>query len=156
MRFMNHFLFSLLLSLAGLILFRPSWPLLYLFLGLVSGLLPDIDESRSFLGRKIRPVGWLLKHRGITHSALPVFFLGFGIWLVTKDFVFVYMVAVPYSGHLLLDSFTKAGIKPLLPFSRRSVHGPFRTGGLFDRMLQFFWLFIIAFLMVWAIQLFLP
>ena len=43
-----------------------------LILIIFAGVLPDVDHPGSELGRWVKPVGWFLPHRGITHSILGV------------------------------------------------------------------------------------
>lgn len=53
-------------------------------IAMVTSLIPDIDHSSSLLGRYVKPVGWVLKHRGITHT---VFFA-----LVLSIVCFIYLL----------------------------------------------------------------
>lgn len=78
MRYYTH----ILTSFAGVTALAPHLHL-HISVPLVSGVLigsvlPDIDESRSYIGKRIpflsRPVNLLFGHRGLTHSALACTF----------------------------------------------------------------------------------
>ena len=84
-------------------------------------LLPDIDHTRSAIGKTFYPVASYLQsrfgHRTITHS---LFFYLFCIglwWFVSKAF----FVCGAYAllSHLLFDMCTKQGVPLLYPFSKR-------------------------------------
>lgn len=103
--------------------------MLALWLGAV---LPDIDEPESYIGRRTRGISDLINlifgHRGITHTLLfigimgiLVFLFGFkeiGFWLVVGAFL-----------HILEDSFSKSGVKWLLPLTDKTYHVPIYTTG---------------------------
>lgn len=120
----------LCVSIALCLFLLPSvvYKLIFIPVLLVAGLLPDIDVSNSYLGkRKIFKIFQIfVKHRGIIHSLTLCFFLSFGLAF------FIPVLALPfflgYSVHLLLDSLTLEGIRPLWPFKKEIV-GVIRVGG---------------------------
>ncbi|RYC70078.1 metal-dependent hydrolase [Spirosoma sordidisoli] len=84
-------------------------------------LLPDIDHTRSLIGRTVFPLAsWLqgrFGHRTVTHS---LFFLSgvAGLLLLAPK---AYAVVSGYAllSHLLFDMCTKQGVPLLYPFSKR-------------------------------------
>jgi len=114
-------------------------PLLFPIITLLATLIPDIDTTFSSVGKyKIfRFLQIFTKHRGFIHSftlciVLSVLFM-----------FFVPVIAFPfflgYALHLFLDSFTKEGITPFWPYSRKA-EWRIRTGGRFEELI--FFLFI--------------
>lgn len=103
---------------------------------LIYAIMADLDYYKNFSILKILPILLSLfffrkpKHRDIFHSLfsgiilsllLNLFFLvffGFQHYLTSVFFCFL-----SYSLHLLLDSFTKSGVKPFLPFSEKRFSG---------------------------------
>lgn len=108
---------------------------------LISSLLPDIDSSFSYMGKRsiFRPLQLFVKHRGVIHSfSLCI--------LISLLFAFyIPVLALPfflgYSFHLLLDSFSVDGIRPFWPF-KKEIKGSIRAGGRLDDAL--FLSFLIA------------
>ena len=100
----------------------------YALVFLIATLLPDIDSPKSWIGKSkmIRPLHWFVKHRGIFHSLtigiiiaeIFVFLLGFGTGVA---------FFLGYGVHLLVDSFTVAGIRPLWPLNW-FIRGRMKTG----------------------------
>lgn len=98
---------------------------LAIFLTCFFSLLPDIDHSKSVLG-KTPGLGWMASwinrkygHRTITHS---FFALGLGTTLLavfSSTWASIFFLA--YSSHIVFDTFTLAGVPFFYPFSR-TVH----------------------------------
>lgn len=89
-------------------------------------LLPDVDHTRSTLGKVFWPVAkWLDRHHGhrtVTHC-LPFFLavvLGVGLaeQLITGGRVFTGIASLALASHLLFDMCTRQGIPLFLPFTR--------------------------------------
>ncbi|MCR6109351.1 metal-dependent hydrolase [Bacillus sp. A301a_S52] len=100
--------------------------------GLVIGsVLPDIDESRSWLGRRIPIISTVINslfgHRGLTHSGLILILLVAGLF----HFPHVFLQAM-FTGailHIVADFFSVGGIPLIYPFSKkRSQIGIYKTG----------------------------
>lgn len=101
----------------------------FVLVALIAGLLPDIDTPESIVGKKwyFRILQFFVRHRGILHSFTVCI-------LVSLIFaVILPVIALPfflgYGVHLLSDSFTKDGIAPFWPWSKKA-SGLIRTGGL--------------------------
>lgn len=115
----------------------------FLFVGvlLLCTFLPDIDMSRSYMGKyKIfRPLQWVVKHRGFFHS----FTLAVIIALIFAFYVPV--LALPfflgYAGHLIADAMTSEGIRPFWP-SKTEIKWRIRTGGKTEKMI--FYVLVLA------------
>ncbi len=106
-----------------------------------ASLFPDIDSPKSTLGRKVKIIGILTKHRGIMHSILPLI----GTVILINYFVglnYAFAFAIGFASHILLDLITKEGIY-FFPFGIH-IRGPVRVGGF----LEYIFLLVQIFLMV--------
>lgn len=101
---------------------------------LVGCLMPDIDESHSIMGRNVKLVGMLFKHRGFFHSVFAAMF-----FLLIINEIVSYRAAIFFTMgfflHLALDMITKDGIKPFMYGFH--IRGPFRVGGIFEKILSY-------------------
>ena len=132
MRYQTHIFFCIFLSLLVFKIIQIGNKPLFIIISIFFTLLPDIDESSSKIGRKARPISCLLKHRGFFHSMWIPLILVFILYLFSIEMSLA--VFIGYFSHLLLDSFTKQGIKFVYPFRWR-VSGFAKTGGLFEKIL---------------------
>ena len=121
----THLAFGLFVAL----LFPFSW--LFVFLVLIGSLLPDLDSTKSKFGRKVKVIGWLFGHRKFVHSII------FGVLL----FVILYWFGFGYLGlgllvgmfsHLVLDAFTKEGVRFFYPFKFK-LRGLIKTNGFLEK-----------------------
>lgn len=111
----------------------------------VAGLLPDIDEPRSVIGRRLpvtsRVLNFTVGHRSITHTIWFALLIGGVCTAIPK--LGIGMLSGPSSiyglaglvgclAHLVLDASTITGVKPLYPLTSKTFRGNFRTGGLVD------------------------
>lgn len=117
-----------------------NYKLLFVPAVIIATLLPDLDSAFSKIGKNNGGgiIQGVLGHRGLLHSYT------FCI-LFSMIFAFFYpILALPvflgYSFHLLADSFTVRGIKPLWPLKFVS-KGNLTTGGKSEDIV--FWVFII-------------
>jgi len=98
-------------------------------LGLVAlgSLLPDIDDPRSWIGRKLWPVSMSLssitRHRGPTHcllACLAVFIcLAVAYWFYPKFALYYIAFGFGYFSHILGDFLTKEGVPLFWPNKKR-------------------------------------
>lgn len=98
----------------------------YLGLAIFFSLLPDIDHTKSIVGKMFYPVAKFLDrrfgHRTITHSLLCYFGLALVIgivertWLNTTIATSIFLWA--YASHLILDMLTVQGVPLLYPFKK--------------------------------------
>ena len=99
---------------------------MFIFFTAFFALLPDIDHTKSFIGKLFYPVAKYLDkkfgHRTITHSLLVYILLGLLIgiiektWLDTTVYTKIYYWA--YGSHFILDMITLQGIPLFYPFKK--------------------------------------
>lgn len=91
-----------------------------------ASLLPDIDHTRSIIGKAFLPLSRALNrrygHRTITHSLAALIFLTGSLSVIQNAFfpsIQVYQVfGLAYGSHLLLDMITVQGIPLFYPFKK--------------------------------------
>lgn len=119
----------------------------------IGSLYPDIDNSQSMLGRKIKPISFIINklfgHRGFIHTPfnLICLLLLMGTPLIlTEQYNYLPIVigfAVGFLSHLFLDAITKGGISFLYPFSRKRFNlTTIKTGGIGENLIVVFMLLI--------------
>jgi membrane-bound metal-dependent hydrolase YbcI (DUF457 family) len=103
-------------------------------------LLPDIDNSYSILGKyKIfRPLQFFVQHRGPLHSFSFMIFVFVILYIFHAISAFAFLFG--FGLHLFLDGFTRQGIYPFWPYTRK-LSWRLKTGSLFETL--FFVFFII-------------
>lgn len=92
----------------------------------VGTLLTDIDEPRSYIGRRVRGISDIIKlvfgHRGITHTIFATVLFGIVVFFISlKLNIPLNMPSYSTAGyliHLIGDGFSKSGIAWLLPFKK--------------------------------------
>ena len=122
----THLAFAFLSGLLLINLVKPSNLIIYFVLILFGGLLPDIDEHHSKLGRKIRPLSTILNfifgHRALFHGLFFAIVL-FGIVGYFFSLEIGLALFIGYISHLIIDGFTIAGVNYLHPFSKLHLKG---------------------------------
>ena len=125
---------------------------LYIFIGLIlfGAMLPDIDNKRSKISSKMRPVAALInpltKHRGIFHSV----FIPIGIYFLIDSFLEGYYglaLSLGYLSHIAIDGLTPAGVNFLHPISTLRLHGPIMTNSFVEKIL----LAVLVVVLVWMV-----
>jgi len=120
----------LAISIFFILLFFPFFENKFVFCGVmfVSTLLPDIDSSRSKLGKNflLRPLQFFFGHRGILHSFTFALMVSMLIFFFSQEASIAFFFG--YGLHLLVDSLTVRGITPLYPISKKW-KGVIKTGG---------------------------
>jgi len=101
----------------------------YLAVCALCSILPDIDTTKSWLGKLLYPISWLIYHkfghRTITHSllffafiwALMIFLLRFGF---IQDPNYLKIVLFSILGHYVFDMITVSGVPLFYPFLKWS------------------------------------
>ena len=101
--------------------------------GIVAANLPDIDVAYSWITPA--PIGYLLHHRGYTHTAVGLFALALGLGVAYRFLPFVrkippagrlrlwLVIAAALASHVLLDSLNSYGVHPFSPFHDRWYFG---------------------------------
>lgn len=128
----------LAVGIFGILLFLPlvNNPLVFAISTIFATGLPDIDTPFSKFGKHkfLRIIQFFTEHRGMIHS------LTFCILVSLLISVFFPVVAfgffLGYSLHLLSDSFTKSGITPFWPYSKKA-KGNIVTGGIVEKGILF-------------------
>lgn len=131
MLFRTHVALGVFLALIALFSFH--YNLLVFMMVIFASMLPDIDSTKSFIGNRIllRPLQWIIKHRGIFHSITFCFFVSWLIALIYPLLAFPFFLG--YSSHLFLDSITIEGIVPFWPLKYKT-EGVITTGGLVEKV----------------------
>lgn len=107
----------------------------------VGSLFPDIDNSQSKLGRRVKPISIILNklfgHRGFIHSPcnLLLIFAAAAIFMaVWNSFIYLPVLigfSIGFITHIILDAITKGGIPFLYPFSKKRYNFTvIKTGGI--------------------------
>jgi len=90
-------------------------------------ILPDIDTTKSAIGKVFYPVAWLiyrkLGHRTITHSLLFLAFIWLLVWSLYKfqivtDPAMIKIAVFSVISHFIFDMITISGIPLLYPFAK--------------------------------------
>lgn len=127
----------------------------------IGALFPDVDEPRSFIGSRLRGISDFIKllfgHRGMTHSLIgmivtALFFYALH-YTLAWDLSFVHGFILGYGLHLIGDSFSKSGIKWLLPFSTKPFQAGFNymyytTGSIVEHVL----FLILTGVLIWQVN----
>ena len=136
---------------------------LVLFLGAVflGSLLPDIDEPKSFIGRRFAflsiPLKILgIKHRTITHYFLfPLFLFFIGYFCTGYIQIILYGLSFGVLMHDVGDMLTKGGIKGFFyPFFRNKIirflprKYSFYTNSLEEHLIIFLMIFVLLFVVL--------
>jgi inner membrane protein len=124
----------LTLGVFAALVFLPvvSNPIQFFIITVIASLLPDIDTAFSKVGRNppAKVVQVFTEHRGMLHSLTLAVVIAFVLSLFFPKFAFGFFIG--FSVHLLADSFTKQGITPFWPYSRKA-HGVIGTGGVVEK-----------------------
>lgn len=109
---------------------------------------PDVDEPHSWIGCRTRGFSDLINkafgHRGLTHSlfGLLLAFLTTVLLINLSSFpaILGLYFTLGYALHLIQDSFSKSGVKWLLPFSDKQFQSGFgrfyyKTGSLTEKLI---------------------
>lgn len=110
---------------------------------IISTVLPDIDKSNSLIGRYVPLIGLISKHRGFFHSLIFAIILSIVLMIFISVTVSIYFF-LGYFLHILLDSFSKEGIK-VLGFK---IKGFIKVGGLTENIIYLLSLFFIGILVI--------
>jgi len=116
---------------------------IFIIILLIASVLPDIDSYKSKIGKKVKPLSFLINiflgHRGIFHSVFLLILISLLIMLASYEITIAFFVG--YLSHLILDSLTPEGVMFFYPFSKKKTKGFIRTGSLWENI--FFFILII-------------
>ena len=137
MRFRTHLIFSFLISLLIINSFNIQNKIVFIIIILLASALPDIDSYKSKVGKKIKPISFLInlffRHRGIFHSPFLLILTSMVIAIINIEIAAAFFIG--YLSHLVLDSLTPGGVMFFYPFSRKRIKGLIRTGSLWENIL---------------------
>jgi len=140
--FKTHLMFGVFLGLLFLKYFEINNGFWFFVVVCFFSVFPDIDFYRSKIGKKVKPLSWLINlflgHRGLMHSLVAALFFYFLFYVLFGASVGL-GAFVGYCGHLVLDSLTPKGIRPFYPFKPK-LNGFLKGNSLID-YLFFFLLF---------------
>jgi len=121
-----------------------------LAVGVLGGLLPDIDHANSKLGRRIPLLPHLLTHRGITHTVYFIAVCAFLFSMLSFPIWMLYCFCVAIVSHIIGDMLTPAGIKPfkIFHFFEYSVCFPILKIPLVEKMIEICCYYIIIMFIV--------
>ncbi len=149
MKYYTHLAFSFL---AGILLIKYlsiSNQILFIILFMIFSLFPDIDEVKSKISQKIKPLAWLINfflgHRGLMHSIIIPIILYLLLFMINLDIAIA--VSFGYLSHLILDSLTVSGVRLLWPLKKR-LKGFIRVGSLWENVLFIALLMVDVYLLV--------
>jgi membrane-bound metal-dependent hydrolase YbcI (DUF457 family) len=134
MLFKTHVAFGIFVGLLAMQAFDFS-PLVFL-LCVFASILPDIDSTKSFIGNRfyLRPLQWMVKHRGFFHSLTACVLFSIIVWAFVPKMAFAFFAG--YAVHLLIDSFTIEGVTPFWPLTYKT-EGAFTTGNVSESIIFF-------------------
>ena len=145
MMYYTHAAFGLLLSLVYIDFFSVESQVIFVFLALFFSLFPDIDESKSKIGREnkilSKTINFFFGHRGIFHTIWIPVLLFLILLLFNVKVIIGIAILIGYISHLFLDAITKQGIKPFYPIYNKRISGFIRTNSIIEKG---FFIIIIA------------
>jgi len=149
MRFRTHLAFSFLISILIIDSFNIQNKIIFIVVLLIASALPDIDSYKSKLGKKIKPISFLINillgHRGIFHSPFLLILISMVIAIINIEIAVAFFIG--YLSHLVLDSLTPEGVMFFYPFSKKRTKGFIRTGSLWENIF-FILLLVLCFYML--------
>lgn len=132
MMFKTHIVIALLISLLIFPLFSLNKGI-FLLIFIFAALFPDIDSSTSFVGKRIKLIGWLFKHRGIFHSFFMAILLSGLIYFYNKTYALVFFLG--YITHLITDMLNYSGIALFSPLSSFKIKGFMKVNGIAEKII---------------------
>lgn len=151
----THIAFSLLAGLLSLKYLNVPNAYIFLLITCFASLVPDIDSSDSRIGKKIKPLSWVIEktfgHRNILHSVFPLMILFWIFFYFLKWNVAGMAFLIGYGSHLFIDMFTYMGIGFLHPLYKGRITGFIKTGSITEHIL----FFILVFVDILALRVFL-
>ena len=141
----THLAFSFLAALVLIHYFNIKSQLAFAVFLLFFSAIPDIDNYKSQIGKKIKPISFIIQfifgHRGIFHSIFITLIFAL-VFFILKLRILILAALIGYLSHLLLDMLTPSGIRLFYPFSKRKIRGIIKTNSLEETV--FFILIVIA------------
>jgi len=137
MMYYTHLAFGFLVSLIALNFINIENTILFILTTIFFSIFPDIDETRSKIGRKYNLISKIINfffgHRGFIHTIYIPLILFFSFSFINYDVSIAILIG--YFSHLFLDAITKAGIRPLYPIINKRINGPFKTNSIIEKII---------------------
>lgn len=131
--FKTHLMFSLLIGLLIFKYFNLN-PYVFIIVIVLAGSLPDIDHTKSKIGRRLFLFSWIINlifgHRKLIHSIIFATFLSLAIRIFFGDYWAPFYIG--YLSHLFLDLLTKQGLQVFYPYNFK-ISGFIKTNGLVEK-----------------------
>lgn len=145
MMYYTHLAFGLLIALLSLNFFNIKYALLFILIAILFSVFPDIDESKSKIGRKNKIISKVIEfvfgHRGFFHSLYIPLILFFVFYNKISNEIGIAVLS-GYFSHLIADALTRSGIKPLYPLINIKINGFFKTNSFFEKI--FFLILVLS------------
>ena len=111
----------------------------------LGSLLPDIDHSKSKIGRLVPHISHMMKHRAwYTHSIVGAFLLPLPFLFFGKPYYMI--IALGCLGHVIADTLTTRGTKFIYPLSNKFYSlNIAKTGGVGEVIVRKLSIFYIVF-----------
>jgi inner membrane protein len=135
MMYYTHLAFGMFVSLLAINIFDINDPLLFVLVTILFSIFPDIDESKSKIGKKYKKtsavINFIFGHRGFFHSIYIPLILYLGFYYLNNEIGIAILAG--YFSHLFMDAITKHGIKPLYPIINKKINGPIKTNSILEK-----------------------
>ncbi len=138
MLFKTHLLLGITLFLLCRSWLSAENNIIFFLFVMLGSILPDIDQQGSKINQWFGILGTVIaklaKHRGFFHSLL---FFALASLLIARYWNLQYAIGLlmGYAAHILGDGVTPMGIQILYPFSRFTIRGPIKVGGVAETLL---------------------
>jgi inner membrane protein len=146
----THLAFGLLVALLGLSIFDIKYPPLFILVILLFSVFPDIDETKSKIGKKNKLlsgiINFIFGHRGLIHTIYIPLILFIIFYTLSKEIGIAILFG--YGSHLIIDSINKAGIIPLYPISSKKIRGFVKTGSFLEKIIFLVIIFVDLYLLL--------
>ena len=146
MMFKTHLAIGFFISILMLQFFEIEKQLIFVFFVVLASVIPDIDITTSKVGKKTKPISWILQflfgHRGIVHSIFMPIFLYMLLTFIGLGKTVAMGVFIGYFIHLFADAMTRQGVMFLAPISIVKISGPIRSNGIFDYLIFIFFIIL--------------
>lgn len=100
----------------------------------IFSVLPDLDTSKSFVGRRLPIISRLLLHRGFTHSLVCLAILYTLILHFLNAKIALY-ASFGWGSHIVLDMFNPTGVQLFWPCKKFISLGNIITGGFYELLI---------------------
>lgn len=123
----------------------------FIIIALIFTAVPDIDSTKSKLGRKTFPLSWLIQkifgHRGFFHSLwIPLIFIILHLIFKFPNWL-TYGAVLGYTSHLIADFFTNSSVYLFYPFQFK-IKGPIKTSSIIEYTIFLIFSFVDIYLIV--------